>query len=78
MVSNLTIETAVKPPETARELADVGQLVGGWDAQTCTLLSVNPDLDFRDLSPNCIGKAIVFSFTKLKDFMDPPHTTWEA
>ena len=51
----------MKPPETARELADVGQLVGGWDAQTCTLLSVNPDPDFRDLSPNCIGKQYFYS-----------------
>ena len=28
--------------------------MGGWDSQTCNLLSVNPDPDFRDLSSNCI------------------------
>ena len=29
-------------------------MVGGWDSQTCNLLTVNPDPDFRDLSSNCI------------------------
>lgn len=54
LVSNLSVETPVKPPDTARELADASLRVGSSDIQTCNLLKVNPDIDFRDLSSNCI------------------------
>ncbi len=54
LVSNLSVETPIKPPDTARELADRGESVGGADSQSCDLLAVNPDIDFRDLAPDCI------------------------
>ena len=53
MVSNLTVETPIKPPDTARELVDRGEYVAGGDSQTCNLLAANPDPDFKDLTPKC-------------------------
>lgn len=55
LVSNLSVETPLKPPDTARELADQDRRVGGADSQSCDLLAVNPDNDFKDLSDNCIN-----------------------
>lgn len=55
LVSNLSVETPLKPPDTARELADQDRRVGGADSQSCDLLAANPDIDFKDLSDNCIN-----------------------